>query len=251
MKATMIPKDLRIALLIDGDNAQPSLIPPILEALSRYGRCVIQRVYGDWTASNMTGWPKIEQSHAIQLVQQSRYVAGKNATDFAITIAAMDILHSGKVNAFCIVSSDSDFTPLVVRLKDEGAIVIGIGKGSTPSSFVHACSLFISTDSLSGAPKLPETSAPKNKTRPAAPPSQRPDPRPLLQQAYEISAKQEEWVFLGELGQSLHQINPKFKPGTYGQNGLAKLVSTCQDIFDIRLEKGKGKTSQMYIRLRK
>jgi uncharacterized protein (TIGR00288 family) len=243
--------NLRIALLIDGDNAQPSLIQPILEAVSAYGRCVIQRVYGDWTASNMTGWRKVEQTRAIQLIQQSRYASGKNATDIAITIAAMDILHSGKVDAFCIVSSDSDFTPLVVRLKDEGAIVIGIGKESTPLSFVNACSAFISTDSLSGAPELPETSAPKAKTRPAAPPSQRPDPRPLLQQAYGISAKQEEWVFLGELGQSLRQINPKFKPKTYGQNGLAKLVSQCQDVFDIRLEKGKGKTSQMYVRLKK
>ncbi len=251
MTATMIPKNLRIALLIDGDNAQPSLIPPILDALSGYGRCVIQRVYGDWTASNMTGWPKIEQSYAIQLVQQSRYVAGKNATDFAITIAAMDILHSGKVNAFCIVSSDSDFTPLVVRLKDEGVTVIGVGKAHTHPSFVNACHLFISTDSLSGAHELSETPMPTVAVDAPAAPRQQPDPRPLLRQAYEMSSKQDDWVFLGEVGQSLRKIDPKFKTSTYGQNGLAKLVSQCQDIFKIRLEKGKGNTSQMYIRLKK
>src|SRR5436309_121751 len=131
--------DLRIALLIDGDNAQPSLMPLILEALEPYGRCVIQRVYGDWTAGNMTGWRKIEHTHAVQLVQQSRYATGKNATDIAVAIAAMDILHSGKVDAFCLVSSDSDFTQLVIRLKDEGATVIGAGKATTSPSFVNAC----------------------------------------------------------------------------------------------------------------
>lgn len=246
----IIPSNLHIALLIDGDNAQPALIPLILETISHYGRCVIQRVYGDWTASNMTGWRKVEQAYAIQLVQQSRYTAGKNATDIAITIAAMDILHSGKVDTFCIVSSDSDFTPLVVRLKDEGVIVIGIGKETTPPSFVHACSIFLSTASLSEVPRLAEAPNPA-KGNGAPPSSQRPDPRPMLQQAYELSGKQEDWVFLGELGQSLRRINPKFKAKTYGQNSLAKLVSQCQDRFEIRLEKGKGKTSQMYIRLKK
>ena len=153
--------DLRIALLIDGDNAQPSLIEPILKMLDNSGTCVIRRVYGDWTAQNMSsGWRTLEQKHGIQLVHQSSYVAGKNSTDIALTIAAMDILYSGKVNAFCIVSSDSDFTSLAVRLKDEGVSVIAAGKSSTPQAFVTACSFFIVTDKLNPAPKVVETTQP-------------------------------------------------------------------------------------------
>jgi uncharacterized protein (TIGR00288 family) len=245
----MMPETgLRIALLIDGDNAQPSLIPPILEALGHYGRCVIRRVYGDWTASNMSGWRKVEEAHAIQLVQQSRYTTGKNATDIAITIAAMEILHSGKVDAFCIVSSDSDFTPLVVRLKDEGATVIAVGKPTTPQSFVNACSVFIATDTLNNAQK-PSTKAAlakKNTGSPATPP----DARPLLQKAYEMTHKTDEWVYLSELGQSLRKIDPKFKTKTYGQKALSHLVAQYLDVFEVRTEKGKGKTSRMYVKLK-
>jgi hypothetical protein len=151
----MQKNELRIALLIDGDNAQATLIPSLLKILDKYGKCVIRRVYGDWTANNMSGWQELEQMHAIQLIQQSRYAKGKNATDIALVIAAMEILHSGKVDGFCIVSSDSDFTPLVIRLKDAGATVIAAGKSTSPLSYKNACSYFIPTDDLTATPKPP------------------------------------------------------------------------------------------------
>jgi hypothetical protein len=242
--------DLRIALLIDGDNAQPSLMPLILEALKPYGRCVIQRVYGDWTAGKMTGWRKIEQTHAVQLVQQSRYATGKNATDIAVAIAAMDILHSGKVDAFCLVSSDSDFTPLVIRLKDEGAKDGGVGKTNTPPSFVNACSVFIATDSLTTTPDQAVALALPTSKSASGRPSATPDPRSILKQAYAMASKEGDWVFLGILGQSLRKINPKFKTKTYGQKGLAQLILQCGDCFETRVEQGKGKTSQMYVKLK-
>lgn len=296
----MMPQhDLRIALLIDGDNAQPSLIEPILKMLDNSGTCVIRRVYGDWTAQNMSsGWRTLEQKHGIQLVHQSSYVAGKNSTDIALTIAAMDILYSGKVNAFCIVSSDSDFTSLAVRLKDEGVSVIAAGKSSTPQAFVTACSFFIVTDKLNPAPKVVETTQPsatlsgskptsalllvpkktvtpviqsKASATPASilpviskkvvaatsqpkttaiPSNSFPDARPLLQKAYEKSPKTDEWVFLGALGNSLREINTKFKSQTYGQKGLSQLVLQCRDLFEIRI-KGKGGSQQLYVKLKK
>ncbi|MBX3066072.1 MAG: NYN domain-containing protein [Anaerolineae bacterium] len=285
---------LQMALLIDGDNAQPSLTQSLLEALENYGRCVIRRVYGDWTADNMnlSGWPKIGETHAIQLVQQSRYTAGKNANDIAITIAAMEIMQSGKVNAFCIVSSDSDFTPLVMRLKDEGVTVIVVGKATTPASLVNASSVFISTDKLNGngAEKPAETVVPPNPTKsatnassvkPANPanaakvassasipsasstakvsstapaavkPAKTPNARPLLKRAYEMANKPDEWMGLGMLGHNLHQLDPQFKPQTYGHKGLSQLVAQYEDVFEVRTEQGKGNTAQTSVRLKK
>ena len=247
----MSKNPLRIALLIDGDNASDlKLIQPILDALAKYGQCVIQRVYGDWTGGNLSGWRKFEETRAIQLVQQSRYATGKNANDIAITIAAMEILHSAKADAFCIVSSDSDFTPLVVRLKDEGATVIGVGKPTTPQSFMNACSVFISTETLNPAPKQP-AKATQSKTAPKSiSPGTPPNARRLLKKAYEMTSKTYEWVYLGELGQSLQKIDPNFKPKTYGQNTLSNLISQYKDVFEVRTEKGEGKTSQMYVKLK-
>jgi hypothetical protein len=241
----MIKSKLQIALLIDGDNAQATLIPSILKALSKHGTCVIRRVYGDWTAQNMTGWRELERTHAIQLVQQTRYVAGKNATDIAITADAMEISYSGKVDGFCIVSSDSDFTPLVIRLKDKGTTVIGVGKSTSPKSFVNACSLFITTDTLIPAPKVPT-----KKSAPANNPKKTPDARPLLKEAYNMTPKTDEWVHLGALGNSLRQKDAQFKPKNYGHKLLSRLVLQYRDIFEIRTEKSKGKTLVMYIKLK-
>jgi uncharacterized protein (TIGR00288 family) len=276
----MLKTDLRIALLIDGDNAQAILIPSILKVLDKHGTCVIRRVYGDWTASNMnmSGWRELEQTHAIQLIQQSRYTTGKNATDIALVIDAMEILYSSKVDGFCIVSSDSDFTPLVIRLKDKGTTVIAVGKSTTSKSFVNACSLFITTDTLNPEPKAtnpmpkvttstPKVLTPAPKVTKSAPkmtaPAPKakvntkaisatttPDARPILRKAYAMTPKKDEWVFLGALGQSLREIDPKFKPKTYGQKLLSQLVLQYRDVFEIQTEPGKGKTHSMYIKLK-
>jgi len=243
----MADKKYQIALLIDGDNAQPSIIPPLLEALKAYGQLWIRRVYGDWTTSNLSSWHDIEMTYAIQMVQQSRYVNGKNATDIGLVIAAIDILYAGNVDAFCLVSSDSDFTPLAVRLREAGKLVIGVGKATTPPVFVNACTVFLFTENF--VAKVPEP-APSKQPAPKPPAATKPDARSLLKQAYEQTAKNEGWVFLGALGQSIRKIKPTFKPKTYGQKGLSQLVSQYTALFEIRIEKGKGKSTQMYLRLK-
>jgi len=251
----MLKNNLRIALLIDGDNAQAKLIPSILKTLDKHGTCVIRRVYGDWTAQHLSGWRELEQTHAIQLVQQSRYATGKNANDIAIVVAAMEILHSDKTDGFCIVSSDSDFTPLVIKLKDEGKAVIVAGKSTTPKSFVNACSLFITTDKLNPAPKPPakvitKAKSPKSTPTKALPIKTSSAALPLLQKAYQMTPKKDEWVFLGALGHSLRQIDPGFESKTYGHKLLSSLVMQHRDIFEIKMEKGKGNTLSMYLKLK-
>ena len=139
----MIESQRKIAVLIDSDNTPPSSIEKVLKKISKLGVLLIRRAYGDWAASNMGNWKDIERTCSVQLIQQSRYVAGKNATDMALLIDAMDILHLGKVDTFCLVSSDSDFTPLAIRLRDEGCQVIGVGNKQTNKVFINACTQFI------------------------------------------------------------------------------------------------------------
>lgn len=151
-----------IAVLIDGDNAQAALLEQILLEASKHGHPSIRRIYGDWTAANMNSWKAPVLQHAIRPVQQFRNIAGKNATDSALIIDAMDILHSRHVSAFCIVSSDSDFTSLATRIREDRVRVIGIGKRSTSLAFVNACDLFVYTDDLAkpvvdGPPSIQQT----------------------------------------------------------------------------------------------
>jgi len=138
----------RIALLIDGDNAQPKLIGKILTEASKQGSLTIRRIYGDWTTPNMQGWKDTLNTAAIQPIQQFRYTVGKNATDSSMIIDAMDILHGKHVDGFCIVSSDSDYTRLATRIRESGFFVMGIGKQLTPKAFVNACNVFIYTENL-------------------------------------------------------------------------------------------------------
>ena len=161
----------RIAMLIDGDNAQPSMIEKMLAETTKYGLITIRRIYGDWTASNMGGWKDVLQTHAIQPIQQFRYTVGKNATDSAMIIDAMDLFYSGSVDGFCLVSSDSDYTRLATRIRENGIFVMGIGKKQTPRAFVNACDLFVYTENLGPAePAKPETSKSPEKKKRTLPP---------------------------------------------------------------------------------
>src|SRR5512142_3265346 len=155
----------RIAMLIDGDNAQPSLIGNMLAEASKYGLVIIRRIYGDWTTANMNGWKETLQTYAIQPIQQFRYTVGKNATDSAMIIDAMDILHSGVVDGFCLVSSDSDYTRLATRIRETGIFVMGIGEKKTPKPFVNACDVFVYTENLVEVKKAsPQRQAPAKRT---------------------------------------------------------------------------------------
>ncbi len=141
-------RDLKMAVLIDGDNAQASLLPKMLAEVGRHGSITLRRIYGDWTTSSMNSWKVALHTQAIQPVQQFRYTVGKNATDSALIIDAMDILHRKLVDGFCIVSSDSDYTRLATRIREEGTFVMGIGQKKTPKAFVNACDVFIYTENI-------------------------------------------------------------------------------------------------------
>ena len=138
----------RLAMLIDGDNASAAIIGEMLAETSKYGLVTIRRIYGDWTESNMKSWKETLQSHALQPIQQFRNTVGKNATDSAMIIDAMDILYTSGVDGFCLVSSDSDYTRLAIRIREKNLFVMGIGRLLTPRSFVNACDLFVYTENL-------------------------------------------------------------------------------------------------------
>lgn len=235
----------RIAVLMDGDNAQPSLIREMLAEASKYGRITIRRIYGDWTTSNMNGWKEYLQSSAIQPIQQFRYTVGKNATDSAMIIDALDILHSEAVDGFCLVSSDSDYTRLAMRIREEGLFVMGIGRILTPKAFSSACDVFVYTENLS--PQVSVTSPPAKPTVPpinsasvASPKSKAletipaVDPLPTLKKALEISAEEDGWAFLGILGNKLRSIDPSFDPRTFGHYRLQSLIRNYPDQFELK-----------------
>ena len=161
----------RIAMLIDGDNAQPSLMQYILAETGKYGIITIRRNYGDWTEKNMNSWKDTLHTYAIQPIQQFRYTTGKNATDSALIIDAMDILYEGVVEGFCIVSSDSDYTRLATRIREKGVFVMGVGRKTTPRAFVNACQVFVYTENLVPQPRRSRA----NSTKPAQPDPKRDD----------------------------------------------------------------------------
>ena len=240
------PGDRRIAVLIDGDNAQPSLIEKILAEASKYGSVTIRRNYGDWTTSNMNGWKDTLQTYAVQPIQQFRYTVGKNATDSAMIIDAMDILYSASVDGFCLVSSDSDYTRLATRIREKGFFVMGIGQKKTPRAFVNACDVFVYTENLMPKPAA-KRSSPKKSTK-SEKEHQTPDPAPLLKQAFDIAVQEDGWAFLGTLGHHLRQLDPGFDARTYGHNQLSTLVRAYSKLFEIKEVKSPEGNSVIYVR---
>ncbi|MDH7499877.1 MAG: NYN domain-containing protein [candidate division NC10 bacterium] len=239
----------KIALLIDGDNAQPSFIEKILTEVGKYGSITIRRIYGDWTTPSMSGWKETLNNHAIQPVQQFRYTIGKNATDSALIIDAMDILHSHLVDGFCIVSSDSDYTRIATRIREMGIFVMGIGKEKTPKAFVNACNVFIYTENL-----IPKQSGRRMKRADKAAADKVEKPRkaeaiPLLKQAFEMAMQEDGWANLSAMGFYLHQLDPGFDPRTYGYKQLSQLIKTYSNLFELRFQDEAGRTS-VYVRMR-
>lgn len=234
----------KIALLIDGDNAQPSLIEKILTEAGKYGSVTTRRIYGDWTKASMKGWKDTLNISAIQPIQQFRYTIGKNATDSAMIIDAMDILHSDQVDGFCLVSSDSDYTRLATRIREEGFFVLGIGREMTPKPFVNACNVFIYTENLVPREHVSrEETTDKIKTRK----DQRIDPVPLLKGAFDMAVQEDGWANLGTIGFYLHQLDPGFDPRTYGFKQLNQLIRKYSNQFELRFHEEDGKTV-VYVR---
>jgi uncharacterized LabA/DUF88 family protein len=236
-----------IAMLIDGDNAQPSLVKEMIAEVSKYGRTTLRRIYGDWTTPNMNGWKETLQANAIQPVQQFRYTIGKNATDSAMIIDAMDILHSSVVDGFCIVSSDSDYTRLATRIREKGIFVMGIGKQKTPKSFTNGCDLFVFTENL--VPQLEKAEA-KSKTQTAAAALPVAEALPLLKKAFENSVQEDGWAYLSAVGSTLRKLDPSFDPRTYGCASLKLLVGKFSSALEKRENKRENGTAIVSIKFK-
>jgi hypothetical protein len=249
-----------IAMLIDGDNAQPSLIGEMLAEAGKYGLVNIRRIYGDWTTANMGGWKDTLHTHAIQPIQQFRYTVGKNATDSAMIIDAMDILYTARVDGFCLVSSDSDYTRLATRIREKSLFVMGIGKKqTTPSAFVKACDIFVYAENLlkppPPSPKVkakaktslaPGAAAPKQTSKPEL----APEFLPLFKRAFDLAVQDDGWALLGMLGSHLRQLDPGFDPRTYGFKQLSLLCQAHPEIFEIKRVRGQG-TAHIYVKLKR
>ena len=237
----------RIAILIDGDNAQSSLLPQMLVEAGRHGQVTVRRIYGDWTTNNMNSWKETLNYHAFQPIQQFRYTVGKNVTDSAMIIDAMDILHSGVVDGFCLVSSDSDYTRLATRIREAGIFVMGIGEKKTPKAFVNACDLFVYTENLieekkSVQQKRAQSSRAKktNNTENAESEKEEADPMPVLGQAFEMAVGQDGWARLDVMGNAIYQVDPGFDPRTYGHKQLSRMLNKLKDRFEMRTQDVDG-----------
>ncbi len=260
---TMESKDYKMAVLIDGDNAQASLLNKMLAEIAKHGSVTIRRIYGDWTTQNMHSWKDALHLHAVQPIQQFRYTVGKNATDSALIIDAMDIMHRKLVEGFCIISSDSDYTRLATRIREEGFFVMGIGQKKTPKSFVNACDLFIYTENLAPSKRESkprpehgrERSRGTSKKEEPEPQTSQPqalyagaDPMPLLREAYEMVVQENGWANLGPMGKALLQLDPGFDPRSFGQRQLSSLIKSLPD-FEIRRSDEHSQTG-VWVRLK-
>jgi uncharacterized LabA/DUF88 family protein len=232
------PKNDNLAILIDADNAQASPIHELLEEVSCYGTASVKRAYGDWSTPQLTKWKEELHTHAIKPVQQFSYTKGKNATDSALIIDAMDLLHTGDLNGFCLVSSDSDFTPLATRIRESGLVVYGFGERKTPQAFVAACDKFIYTDIL----KPP-------KTKDASKKPKFPSPKKKLVEAVDRAAGDDGWANLGTVGSMLVKNDPSFDSRNYGFKKLVELVQN-QSYLEVRKEKPRSGGTTISVRLK-
>lgn len=252
--------DLRLAVLIDADNIPYSNVKGMLEEIAKYGTPTFKRIYGDWTRPTISGWKSVLLENAITPIQQYSYTRGKNSTDSALIIDAMDILYSGKVDGFCIVSSDSDFTRLATRLREAGMRVIGIGERKTPPPFIVACDKFIyleiitsSTASLEAAPEIKKRGKPvvrKKKTDDSDQQSPARKVKRLISVSISDIADENGWAFLGDVGNLILKKQPDFDPRNFGFPKLTPLIRSLDFEIDER-ESGQNNIKHIYIRNRK
>ena len=232
----------KIAMLIDGDNAQATLLAKMLVETAKYGQVTVRRIYGDWTTTNMNSWKDTLNFHAFQPIQQFRYTIGKNATDSAMIIDAMDVMHSNAVDAFCLVSSDSDYTRLATRIRETGIFVMGIGEKKTPKPFVNACDVFVYTENLVKTARNGGARSARRKSSAKKKPKGDADPMPLLEQAFDMAVQEDGWARLDLMGNALYQLDPGFDPRTYGQRQLSRLLKSLKDSFEMRSQEMDSST---------
>jgi uncharacterized LabA/DUF88 family protein len=239
----------RLAVLIDADNAQPGTVQGLLAEIAKYGTAHVKRAYGDWTGSSLKGWKDQLLAQSIQPIQQFAYTSGKNATDAAMVIDAMDLLYSDRFDGFCVVSSDSDFTRLAARIRESGLTVYGFGERKTPKPFVAACDKFLYVENLVAETRPVVTAAPELK------PIARNTSGPLiadaglvrqLTDAIEAASDDDGWATLSNVGHIITKQHPDFDPRNYGYNKLSDLV-TATGLFEFdRRSPGDGKPTVIY-----
>jgi uncharacterized LabA/DUF88 family protein len=234
----------RLAVLIDADNAQSSIIDGLLAEVAKHGVSSVKRIYGDWTKPLLKGWKEVLLQYAIQPIQQFAYTKGKNATDSAMIIDAMDLLYTNRFDGFCIVSSDSDFTRLASRIREAGLLVYGFGEKKTPQPFVSACNKFIYTEILS------KTDEPSKKLGPKKAAALKGDTRlvNLLRTAVDSSADDSGWANLATVGNKIVNQAPEFDSRNYGYEKLGELIKASK-LFEIDTRTiGKEGHTVKYIR---
>ena len=237
--------DLKLAVLIDGDNIPAQYVKEMMEEIAKYGNPTIKRIYGDWTKPHLKKWKDVLLENAINPIQQYSYTTGKNATDSALIIDAMDILYAGDVNGFCLVSSDSDFTKLAMRLREAGMKVYGIGEKKTPNPFIVACDKFIYIEILK---KEIEKTDNKGKKGKATVDSLSPKVLRLLKDTVSDCADEDGWAFLGDVGSLLVKKQPNFDSRNFGFEKLTPMFSSIKDFEIETRDGGKGRFKLIYVR---
>lgn len=250
---------LRLAVLIDADNAQATVIEALLAEIARFGEATVKRIYGDFTATASSSWKKVLQKYAIKPVQQFAYTTGKNATDSALIIDAMDLLYTRKFDGFCLITSDSDFTGLAMRLREEGLVVYGFGEKKTPDAFRNACHKFVFTEILrsnvasqSGEP--PTETKVKKKTTQAKTAVKEVEQKPEFPEKFVLTALEQSvddtgWTSLGVFGSYLTKLQPDFDSRLYGYKKLSDLVKAKKNLFDIEERQTSGSSRKvLYLR---
>ena len=239
--------NLNLAVLIDGDNIPSAYIKEMMEEITKYGNPTIKRIYGDWTKPHLSKWKNLLLENAITPIQQYGYTTGKNATDSAMIIDAMDILYSEKVSGFCLVSSDSDFTKLATRLREAGMLVIGIGEKKTPNPFIVACDRFIYIEILKSQTEKVEAGTEKGSSKDSV---DRITPKDIKLIAATISDSSDEdgWAFLGDVGSLLQKKRPNFDSRNYGFLKLTPLIKSIGEFEIEQRENPKSKHKLIFVK---
>lgn len=244
--------DFKLAVLIDGDNIPSAYVKEMMEEIAKYGNPTIKRIYGDWTIPTVAKWKNVLLENAINPVQQYAYTIGKNSTDSAMIIDAMDLLYSGKVDGFCIVSSDSDFTRLATRLREAGMKVIGIGERKTPEPFIVACDKFIYIEILKDRSKENESNSSSSRTnRKSNYDKITPKVVKLISSTVSDLADDDGWAFMGDVGSLLQKKQPNFDSRNYGFEKLTPLINSIGKFEIEQRDSYKGKFKLIYVRNKK
>lgn len=246
-----------LAVLIDADNAPAAIVEGLFEEIAKYGVASVKRIYGDWTGPQLGGWKKVLLDHSIQPIQQFAYTKGKNATDSALIIDAMDLLYTRRFDGFCLVSSDSDFTRLASRLREEGLTVYGFGEEKTPRPFVAACDKFVYIEllreelAISSSVEAVPSIAPNDPATPAPIPEPRKKPKApvgFIAKILDDIADEDGWAHLGALGANISKLRPEFDARTHGYKKLSDLIRGQPQAFELQARGTAGGMAAMYAR---